>query len=1034
MKLLSGTYLHDQIFGKKGGPEMRKVKGISILTAMLLLFQLFGFNAGLIADSENEASGEVSVTYVNHSEDSIQWKVYVKMTSPADEEVVSELIMSEGLSHLAIDAPEEVTVEKTAEGYRLMSKSGSYEVDVHTTIADPLVEQFSLVALTTFSEQTIHDADFFELKLVEEEVGLVDPEEEEEVESEEQVGLTSVTISSVEDEDSDGESESLEEKVEDSETSDEDESTEGDVTEDESGDDSSAENETEDEADESSEIDKAVDTEEEKDEAGDETTDSTEEPGDSDQPSDASDKHEDDGSQEEESEDLVNEKEPSDLSQDKLKNELSDEQLEKLKEQAESTISHPAFKSTNSPQALNGQSSGNNWPDPGSLKLDKSASETGTYAEWEVDLKIEGMNLQNSSDIVLVLDKSGSMANNNRLTKAKAAAIQFVDQLLVRDSATRIALVEFGEHGTMTRDFTNHSRKQQLKNQINGISASGGTNIQAGLHQADLLLEDSTADQKTIVLLSDGAPTFSFKARSASSHSWPDNKYNFILSNFNYNNQLGNGSTYNYPDGCSLLPDWLCPSPNDTYRINSFSVETNGIPTISEAQYILNSGIDIYSIGLEVGNDSNANYVLENSQNRGYYAGGSDDLSPIFDEIAASLLYPATDAVVLDPLGDMFNLVEDGSYSGQNFDVSHGSVTWNEASETFQWNIGNIQEDEDYTLTYKVKLDWSKNPKGLVEYPTNGVTPLNYKDPDGEQSQKHFSVPEVSIDTGKIDKYGYRVNIDGEPVDSNGNVVSKFEAEILYHELVDEDLPFNIPHEVEPNSVDDYTLLVGDDPTEVTLTGEKPFQSVWFGYVKSDEMVAGDVTVRHVDEDGNELANTETLSGLIGESYTSNEKQISGYTFIGLADDSAPKSGKFTKDAQTVIYVYSKQLGSLTIIKVDELGEPLDGAEFELTGKDGFSMTKTSDEDGIITFEELDWGTYTLKETKAPGGYRLLTSERTIKISDDSLHVQEEIENTLQDWEIPQTGGIGTIGFYGIGLVLMAIATYFYVRRRKAVN
>ena len=132
------------------------------------------------------------------------------------------------------------------------------------------------------------------------------------------------------------------------------------------------------------------------------------------------------------------------------------------------------------------------------------------------------------------------------------------------------------------------------------------------------------------------------------------------------------------------------------------------------------------------------------------------------------------------------------------------------------------------------------------------------------------------------------MNINGDPIDSEGNVVSEVEAELLYHELVDEDLPFNTPHEVEANSVDDYTLLVGDDPTEVTLTGEKPFQSAWFGYVRSDEMVAGDVTVRHVDEDGNELAENEILSGFIGESYTSNERQISGYESVGLGDGSAP--------------------------------------------------------------------------------------------------------------------------------------------------
>ena len=61
----------------------------------------------------------------------------------------------------------------------------------------------------------------------------------------------------------------------------------------------------------------------------------------------------------------------------------------------------------------------------------------------------------------------------------------------------------------------------------------------------------------------------------------------------------------------------------------------------------------------------------------------------------------------------------------------------------------------------------------------------------------------------------------------------------------------------------------------------------------------------------------------------------------------------------------------------------------------------------------------------------MLESERTITISSDQLHVNETIENTLQDWEIPKTGGIGTIGFYGVGAILMASALFLLWRRRK---
>jgi len=41
------------------------------------------------------------------------------------------------------------------------------------------------------------------------------------------------------------------------------------------------------------------------------------------------------------------------------------------------------------------------------------------------------------------------------------------------------------------------------------------------------------------------------------------------------------------------------------------------------------------------------------------------------------------------------------------------------------------------------------------------------------------------------------------------------------------------------------------------------------------------------------------------------------------------------------------------------------------------------------------------------------------------------VENTKQEWRIPKTGGIGTIGFYGVGLILMVAAVWFMLRRRQ---
>lgn len=64
------------------------------------------------------------------------------------------------------------------------------------------------------------------------------------------------------------------------------------------------------------------------------------------------------------------------------------------------------------------------------------------------------------------------------------------------------------------------------------------------------------------------------------------------------------------------------------------------------------------------------------------------------------------------------------------------------------------------------------------------------------------------------------------------------------------------------------------------------------------------VIVKHVDTDGNELAETETISGKVFDNYTSCEKQISGYK---LTERPANVSGIMSENIITVIYIYEKE-------------------------------------------------------------------------------------------------------------------------------
>ncbi|WP_424236979.1 Cna B-type domain-containing protein [Bhargavaea ginsengi] len=140
----------------------------------------------------------------------------------------------------------------------------------------------------------------------------------------------------------------------------------------------------------------------------------------------------------------------------------------------------------------------------------------------------------------------------------------------------------------------------------------------------------------------------------------------------------------------------------------------------------------------------------------------------------------------------------------------------------------------------------------------------------------------------------------------------------------------------------------------------------------------------------------------------------------------------YSRDEQgAFIVTNTAQTAMLTVLKVDESDQPLAGATFELRDADGETVgTGTSGTDGKIIFGDLEWGNYTLVETKAPEGYRLSTKPIDVTIGADLLNVEKKVVNTRIGWELPNTGGIGTTLFYGAGAVLMATAGFMLFRRR----
>ncbi|MFD2131794.1 SpaA isopeptide-forming pilin-related protein [Pseudogracilibacillus auburnensis] len=125
--------------------------------------------------------------------------------------------------------------------------------------------------------------------------------------------------------------------------------------------------------------------------------------------------------------------------------------------------------------------------------------------------------------------------------------------------------------------------------------------------------------------------------------------------------------------------------------------------------------------------------------------------------------------------------------------------------------------------------------------------------------------------------------------------------------------------------------------------------------------------------------------------------------------------------------------GSLSIVKQDgNTAERLAGATFELHDLDGnVVVSGTTDTNGELVWTGLDYGDYKLVETKAPEGYRILKNPIDITIDKENSDITLTVDNFENGWELPTTGGIGTILFTFIGLTVMGLSAYLYIRRKK---
>lgn len=609
------------------------------------------------------------------------------------------------------------------------------------------------------------------------------------------------------------------------------------------------------------------------------------------------------------------------------------------------------------------------WPAPGSIKLDKDAAAVeGKENLWEVTLGIQGKNFETTSDVVLVIDCSGSM-EGTKLTNTRKAAKAFGQKLLADGSSTRIAIVTFIDTAAAYNNghFYDATELSAFEAAVDAATyANGGTNQQAGIHKAQELLNTSSAGLKNIVILSDGDATYSYPFVGGNatidcgqflSHwfsgnpkvtSWP------TVATPDYSTVIGTGKSFDL-DG-NIIWNCTCKHNETTQELygafyydasgnlvcsNGSMASDNGVATIWEANQAKAAGTTIYSVALQAGtNGENTLKACATNPTKDYFAIASSDnveekLTTAFQTIAGSIAIAARQGVVNDPMGEHVKLNFSGEapvittdldvYTAGNADVyiSQGTATYDAENRAISWTVGNVREGDNPIMKYKVGILDDYNPSTGEVLDTNKRTTFSYINYLGEATVDDFPIPQVTVGGGMILVHWYQVNSKGEPINEFGQVVDgpayakQVQPAAYFEANGSTGLSYNKTYTVAKTDFADYNYygsyivnngnLTPGNEANVTLSAANSNQHVWFAYTQS-------FRVGHVQFAANEQDTTVYYTEHTVEQFNLTSVVTTGFLYGGAFSDAAcvtvqrfaegQNATAFTPTADAIYYIW----------------------------------------------------------------------------------------------------------------------------------
>jgi len=700
----------------------------------------------------------------------------------------------------------------------------------------------------------------------------------------------------------------------------------------------------------------------------------------------------------------------------------------------------------------------------------KFARETATPGTFDVFLNVRGNSVRQEKtvDVVFVVDTSGSMEAGQRLATAKEGIAGFIDDI---DKANlgqnvRAGLISYSTKANKRVNIDKLSNNgTNLKRQVNSLKPDGGTFTQAGLHQAYEMLQGSNSDEKMIILLTDGLPTYSYHITSAISENGE-----VYGETFNYDQPEGSGSSDEFE---SFL--WW----SDEYTVDGFKINNTWPATLGEARNIKNStdiSIRVLGIGIDqkykdkMGLLASPGHYNDTSSVDGiknYLNSQTDNVISSFDTIK--------DGSIVIPLGEQYEFASEqvGITS-----VGENELSWLEApwAQEYEDHIDiskiNLGKGDEVQLHYQVRLktgtaDFVPNKW----YPMSGETVLTAEEiPGARFGIPSGKAPGTTIDVTKEWKTFSQTELpenisfkvirevagDDEWQTAGGvltagdkwqktfdklTLADGQEVALAKYNKLGVDYNYQVSEETAVEGFNTKIEHLGENKwriinTELGLQVEKraspsdaKLDGAEFKLVKySDEFLTEDPSFNE-----KLVANSkDIMSGLKNGHYALIEtKAPTGYQAEPNALKFSIKDGKFFDEANNEITATNLEAGqdgfylnlsndsayiltgvkyntlkpfALNLTKTDTKGKQLSGAEFELVNAKGeqIKFEYANDAKTKLKFSGLTPGEYTLTETKAPADHKLLTTPLKFTITEAG---KVEFENEPKDVKVELTTG-----------------------------